>query len=408
MRIFILLFLALPLLSLGQQDSIIAGPFQGHVTNDFARYWVLLEDQSNRKGHLPKALNEYLRSEKERYGFKKHRIIKEESVKFGNQYTLKISLEEPSKASQPTSKDIRFLVGSCYYPHKDKLAAKRNVIFESMEEKAADFMIWMGDNTYYQGEEWDSDQAMFEKWRASRTVPSVNSFLQSTQQYGIWDDHDYGPNDAHGDFERKANSLKLYKAMWPNPSFGNAQAEGVFTKFTKGDAEFFLLDGRYNSIGGEQMFGPEQINWLQEGLKDSKANFKFIITGTQLLPNNTFGEDWLTCPDERNAFLDFLESTKISGVILFSGDRHYTELNKMSRPDTYPLYEFSCSPLTSYLYLAKKINSKVLQKKTFVRTHNFGEIQLTGKQADRKCIITTYNRDGEKIWVQTIRLKDLK
>ncbi len=405
MRLIILLLF--PFLAIAQQDRIIAGPFQGHSTNEFARYWVMLEDYSNGNQRIPDALSSYILAEKEKLGFKHHQIIKEESVRFGKQYTLKISLEDPVGKEKDGSKDLHFLVGSCYYPHKEKTANKRNVIFNSMKEKSGEFMIWMGDNTYYQFGEWENDQAMFNKWRHSRITEPVNSFLKSTQHYAIWDDHDFGPNDSHGDFKRKSNALAMFKAMWPNPSFGNDQAKGVFTKFTKGDAEFFLLDGRYNSIANLQMFGPEQIAWLKAGLLESKANFKFIITGTQLLPNNAFGEDWLSCPDERTDFLNFLEQSNIPGVILFSGDRHYTELNKMDRANSYPLYEYSCSPLTSYLYLAKKWNSKVLQKKTFVRTHNFGEIKLSGEGGNRKCTINTYNRKGQLIWTQDLFLNTL-
>ena len=33
--------------------------------------------------------------------------------------------------------------------------------------------------------------------------------------------------------------------------------------------------------------------------------------------------------------------------MFLSGDRHFTELLKVERPGTYPLYEFTSSPLTS-------------------------------------------------------------
>lgn len=408
MRFLVLFLLGLPIVLQAQQDSILAGPFPGHSTDEYARYWVMLEDHSNGNQQLPKQLTQFLTTEKERLGFAKHQIIQAESLQFGKQYTLKISLEEPSVKRKPTSKDIHFLVGSCYYPHSEKQAAKRNIIFNSMREKSAQFMIWMGDNTYYQNSEWNSDAAMFEKWRQSRTAVPVNTFLKSTQHYAIWDDHDYGPNDSHGDFEGKETALKLFKAMWPNPSFGHEETKGIFTKFTKGDAEFFLLDCRYNSIANKQLFGPEQIAWLKKGLQQSTANFKFIITGTQQLPNNAFGEDWLACREERADFLDFLQTENIPGVILMSGDRHYTELNRLDREDRYPLYEFSCSPMTSYLYLAQKVRSKVLQKKTFVRTHNFGELKISGEGAQRKCTINTYNRDGKLLWTQDLFLEDLK
>ncbi|GIW22754.1 MAG: hypothetical protein KatS3mg068_1761 [Candidatus Sericytochromatia bacterium] len=63
----------------------------------------------------------------------------------------------------------------------------------------------------------------------------------------------------------------------------------VFTKFEWSDVEFFLLDNRYykspnNRVTGEKtLLGKEQINWLIDSLVNSKATFKIIAMGVQVL-----------------------------------------------------------------------------------------------------------------------------
>lgn len=52
-------------------------------------------------------------------------------------------------------------------------------------------------------------------------------------------------------------------------------------------------------------------------------------------------------PEELNELLTAIEREKINGVLFLSGDRHHTELTKVSRAGTYPLYDLTSSPLTS-------------------------------------------------------------
>ena len=407
--LFLILF---PLFLAAQQDVVIAGPMKGQADLEKAIYWVMLEDKSRGERIFPDELESYFSNEKARLGFQRQSVIEEESVKFGNEYTLKIKLDQPTNATAQVrgfeGKDIHFLIGSCHFPHRGKMAERRNVIFKEMQKKNAEFMIWLGDNTYYLNSEWNHGQAMFDKWRYSRTQQYTAEFIKSIQHYAIWDDHDYGPNNSSGEFEGKDSTLFMFKAMWPSTTFGNRSTKEIFHKFSKGDIDFFMLDGRYHAKEGVQMFGPEQMLWLKEELQKSTANFKFIMTGNQMISPNRLGEEWMDFPEERNDFLAFVEQEEISGIVLFSGDRHYTELHKMEREKSYPLYEFTCSPLTSISNPFGKWNRKGRQKKTYVGDQNFGELTISGEEDLRRCTINTFNRKGDLLWTKVILLKDLQ
>ena len=97
-------------------------------------------------------------------------------------------------------------------------------------------------------------------------------------QYAIWDDHDFGPNDAGRNYIFKNESRAIFNDYWLNPTSGENK-EGIYTMMNYGDVDFFLLDDRFfrsdvnladtiNNIVNEDKayFGKLQLNWLKNSL----------------------------------------------------------------------------------------------------------------------------------------------
>ena len=112
-----------------------------------------------------------------------------------------------------------------------------------------------------------------------------------------------------------------------------------------------MLDCRYNKTpetdDNPELWGKAQLAWLKNALKASDEPIKFITNGIQVL-NNLLGAE--TCAHyqaERQELLDFIRDEKIEGVIFLTGDRHFTQLEKQNLAGIYPLYDFTCSALTS-------------------------------------------------------------
>jgi alkaline phosphatase D len=305
-------------------------------------------------------------------------------------------------------KDFTFQIGSCTAPFKGWFYPVRpyNRIFDAMTEQPADFMIWMGDNVYYLLGEWNDYNKMVKKNLDYRTNKKISRFLNSRPQYATWDDHDFGPNNSVGGFENKHESYDIFKKFWANGSYGLDSVAGIFKHFSYADADFFILDSRYNREDSVQMFGKSQMNWLKAGLKKSTANFKFIISGTQVLPLNR-GEHFENYPEEKAGFMAFLKKEKIEGVIFLSGDTHYAELTKIPRKDTYPLYEMTSSALTSAYFPGGKSDNLYRVPNTFWHKRNFGKIKIEGTTGNRICYLELYNNRGEMIWRHGIEASEL-
>ena len=155
-------------------------------------------------------------------------------------------------------------------------------------------MLWLGDNLYLRPEDWNSHEGIFRRYASSRSNPALQPLLGSVHHYATWDDHDYGPNDANRSYALKGSSLLAFKTFWANPSYGLPELPGVFGQFSWGDVDFFLLDDRtYRAPAStpepRPYLGQAQLTWLLESLSNSRAPFKVIASGSQVLsPYNRF------------------------------------------------------------------------------------------------------------------------
>jgi alkaline phosphatase D len=219
---------------------------------------------------------------------------------------------------------VRFCFVSCV----GRWAADAGAAWGDMAERAKfDFMLMLGDNHYA---DTTNPQKQREAYYAHRNVAGFRKVATTRPTYGIWDDHDYGPNDSDSTAKGRDVTLRTFKQFWANPSYGQSENDGVYFKFSRGDVEFFMLDVRCyrspnKSANDEQktMLGAEQLAWLKRELTASKAKVKFVASGSEW---QTYGhpDSWTSFDRERREIWDFIRDEGIGGVVFLSGDRHFT------------------------------------------------------------------------------------
>lgn len=319
--------------------------------------------------------------------------------------------------------DFRFALGSCYYrndPRRDwpgKPYGDGYPIFSSIHAKAPDFMVWLGDTTYLRSGEWQAESSMRERFRFDRAADFLRPLLANSAHYAMWDDHDYGPNNADAAFPLKRKALEVFSDYWPAQDMGVAGVPGIYRSFTWGDVELFLTDGRYHrnpedlvETRGKGMLGPVQLEWLTQGLAASQATFKIVCTGTQAFNPLCRFESWGHYPEERQAFLDFLARQPVDGVVFLSGDRHASELLRWERPGSYPLYEFTCSSLTSgpHRNEAEAGNPNRVAGTWVAGQRNFGLVEVRGDRGARRLVLATFDTEGRELWRREITQAELR
>ena len=241
-------------------------------------------------------------------------------------------------------------------------------------------------------------------------------------QYAIWDDHDYGPNDAGKSYILKEESRNLFMNYWCNPSYGE-EGKGVYSMISYSDVDIFLTDDRFfrsedempDSVKGQPnitktYLGKMQMEWLKNALVFSKASFKIIATGGQVLnPYNNY-EGMRHYSAEFIELTGFLAEQKIPGVIFFTGDRHFSEVIRLDRPGLFPLYDVTISPYTSGVSFVKgaELNNPLRVPGTLVQANNFGKVSVSGKINDRILKVEFIGTHGDKQGEWLVNEKELR
>ena len=421
------------------QDLINSGPMVGYSTMQEVLLWVQTDEKA--KVHF-----EYYEIDNPRIRFKTDEIetlkksgyvakLIADQVTPGKKYKYEIFINDLKVERDYTMEfqtqklwkwrtdppDVNFVIGSCSYVNEQQFDRPGNPygnnfeIFNSINNKNPDFMLWLGDNTYLREPDWNSRTGFIKRYSHTRALAELQPLLASTHHYATWDDHDFGPNNSDGSFWLKETAFEIFKLFWGNPNYDVTGNGGITGFFQWGDLDFFLMDNRYhrtsnnNFTEDRQLLGKDQIDWLINALSFSQAPFKFIAIGGQVLSSGDVYENYATYPEERKYLLDKIREAKIEGVVFLDGDRHHTVLSKMHESeDVYPLYDLTCSSLTAGTNKDDESYNKYSLKETLVNVNNFGMLNISGPAKDRELNIKIFDKDGQELWRKSIKANDLK
>lgn len=135
------------------------------------------------------------------------------------------------------------------------------------------------------------------------------------------------------------------------------------------------------------------------------------MTGGQIINTAALFENYATYSEERALLLQKIADAKIPGVIFLTGDRHHTVLHKLNRFGTYPLYDFTVSPLTSGAGKpadAEKTTETYVAGTNVENKRNFGMFEITGPEKDRVLKVTIFDAKGAQQWQREIKASELK
>ena len=248
---------------------------------------------------------------------------------------------------------VKFGLGSCLdqdYPQP---------IWNSIEKEELDYFIFLGDNVYG-----DSPFGNLRKMKRAydKQKKVLPNFLNDLEVYAIWDDHDYGLNDAGENYLYKAESQKIYNNAWKiNQHDPRRSREGIYFSELKiiNDKKvlFIGLDTRYFrsnliKIGdtykphknlNTTVLGPIQWDWLKKQV-NQEHDILVLASSIQVLATEHRFEKWANFPHERETLLELLYNLD-SNILIISGDRHRAGFYKKDN-----IYEFTSSSLNKGIF----------------------------------------------------------
>jgi len=317
---------------------------------------------------------------------------------------------------------LRVAFGSCFYSNEPRFdrpgkpyGDTATDIFNRIADKQPNLMIWGGDNIYLREPDWGSETGIYARYTHTRSQPGPARLLRSCPNYAIWDDHDFGPNDANASFIHKDKTLRAFHDFWANPSEGLPCQPGITTWFERSDVQFFLLDDRYNRSLPEDsnatILGKAQREWLKTALLSAPANeWKVVCVGGQFLNSAQEKENFSRYPEERNDIIRHIQENGIRNVIFLSGDRHFAELSVLKAEGKPTIWDFTSSPLTAGVYAKgdEEKNTLRVPGTAFSKDRNFGTLDFSGPRNARTLTLRLFDKQGNQIWEQMVKAEQAK
>lgn len=317
--------------------------------------------------------------------------------------------------------------GSCAKEYKEM------PIFDAIAKDNPDVFIFLGDNIYGDTEDMS---VLKQKYDMLGKHQGFNKLKQTSELIAIWDDHDYGENDAGKEYPQKHASRKVMLDFWQEPKDSpRYQREGIYTSYMYGKdnqkVQVILPDLRWNrdklhqvsrtdylfkripnNMGpyqvspdkGASMLGEEQWQWLEAELL-KPARIKIIGSSLQLLPEFTGWESWANFPEDRNRLLNFIEKHNISGVIFVSGDTHWGEVSKVNSDKGYGLWEVTSSGLSEKW---KDVSPNQHRVGKYTNQVNYGFIEFDWQQSDPTIHFGLKNEVGDITHQHQLSLSQLQ
>ena len=262
-----------------------------------------------------------------------------------------------------------------------------------------DLFVYLGDNIYGDTEDMSVLQSKYAQLGAK---PEFRALRAATPVMAIWDDHDYGANDAGKEYPMKAESKEIFLNFWQEPKDSARRdhpgiyhsrrflADGHILQVILLDTRTFRDPLAKNSFSSwkndyhpdpdpnKTLLGAEQWVWLEAQLRQP-ADVRIIATSIQFAHQHNGWESWTNLPRELAKMIDTIKKTRANGVLFISGDVHWGEISVLQIDDVYPLYDVTSSGLTQDW---ESLEPNQNRYELAVRENNFGSIEIDWEVVD--------------------------
>ena len=303
--------------------------------------------------------------------------------------------------------------GSCIDPGDDftmlpELAMARPQLF-----------IFLGDNVYIDSERCED---FFSEYSKLACKSGFAELVGNSPTLAVWDDHDYGHNDAGYEYPMKRESKEIFMRFWHEPGNSNRRKhEGIYHSLMFGDTahrlQVILLDMRTfrspltendegylaNYDPSKTFLGQEQWAWLETELQ-KPAKVRLIASSTQFGIEHNGWEAWANFPLEQRKMAETIARAGANGVVFISGDVHYSELSRQQWPGCYPLYDCTASGLSR---LEGEAVANQFRVGNAVLDNNYGKITIHWDAQPITLTYTIHTPNNQVPFSHTIALNEI-
>ena len=193
---------------------------------------------------------------------------------------------------------------------------------DTIRSRAPDLFVYLGDNIY--GDTRDM-KVLKSKYEKLGSKPEFERLRKNIPILSIWDDHDYGENDAGKEYPHKAESKQIFMDFWRVPDNSPRRGhDGIYGshRFIADDRvlQIILLDTRTfrdplkrnnrppaagfkndyqpDSDDSKTLLGAVQWRWLEEQFRQA-ADVRIVCSSIQFGHEYNGWESWTNLPNEQ-------------------------------------------------------------------------------------------------------------
>ena len=253
-------------------------------------------------------------------------------------------------------------------------------VFDRIREHRPLFYMNMGD-FHYQDISTNRPSLFRAAFDSVLASPQQGDLYRALPLVYMWDDHDYGGNNASKKSKTHIAARSVYEEYIPHYPYGDAhEAAPIYQSFVVGRVKFIITDLRSErdepknkDDAKKSIMGAEQKQWFKDELLASNGKYPLICwmssvpwigekgkspygaaktnvwgyihhsqsnlfnvrTNSSRNPNGGGGDEdhWSAYTTERREIADFIKSNHISGVCILHGDSHMMAADDGSNAD---------------------------------------------------------------------------
>ena len=296
------------------------------------------------------------------------------------------------------TESITVAFGSCADDDKPN-----HPIWDAIYDVKPEIFLMLGDNVYADTSEFirtRDPELIKAEYKKLAQSPKFKRLRQHSSVFATWDDHDYGLNDAGGEFAQKKISEQIFLDFFEVPTDApERHRPGIYSvkyveKYGK-RIQIILLDTRYfrsglvkgkgsckyaeNTSQIATVLGTDQWEWLEQELQQP-ADFRILASSLQFLNDEHCWERWGAFPRERKRLLEIIRNNAVKNIVVVSGDRHLGEISRYApvagEEGSFPFYEVTSSPLSARSGFGEGDPNRFRIGRDNVRVANFGLIRV--------------------------------
>ncbi|MGH8993329.1 MAG: alkaline phosphatase D family protein, partial [Acidimicrobiia bacterium] len=212
-------------------------------------------------------------------------------------------------------------VGACARTGSD------GVVFDTIRRLDPLLYLMVGD-LHYENIGTDRAGVFLGAYDRVLTAPAQAALYRSVPVDYVWDDHDYGPNDADATSPSRDAARRAYRQAVPHPPLPAGDGGAIHHAFTIGRVRVVVTDTRSERTGAT-MLGTAQREWLLSELRRADEHALVIwVNPDPWIDAERDGEDtWGGYAGERRLIADTIAGEGITNLVMVSGDAHMVAID---------------------------------------------------------------------------------